>query len=263
MKTVLPRQTISGRRWSAQTSSRWCCRQAACPPDVSQAPGFRRTFHGTKRARYLQARITDAKPEEIKTEDIEAFTRWLTETLTRLFVQPRFAATPDAEEIGLADILIEDLKFIFCWLRGEVLRDGIATRRLAADMEGRDVDAGIAQGRREFADEARLVEIGDVDHRGAKFGVHANALDVDDARAAVRVDGAGHMARLAIGRHRKLDQAFVVTFGFAPRLLDDDAAILGDGWRRDHIDVLQHGRRMPAIAADVSARVFIFATIPS
>jgi hypothetical protein len=68
----------------------------------------------------LQTKVTDAKPEEVRTEDIEAFTEWLTETLTRLFVEPRFASAPGADEIGLADILIEDLKFIFRWLRGEV-----------------------------------------------------------------------------------------------------------------------------------------------
>ncbi len=67
----------------------------------------------------LQNRITDAKPDEIKTEDIEAFTAWLTETLARLFVEPRFASAPDSDQIGLADILIDDLKFIFRWLRGE------------------------------------------------------------------------------------------------------------------------------------------------
>jgi len=72
----------------------------------------------------LQARVTDAKPEEIKTEDVEAFTTWLTDTLTRIFVEPRFAATPEAEEIGLADILIDDLKFLFRWLRGEVFSTG-------------------------------------------------------------------------------------------------------------------------------------------
>ena len=42
------------------------------------------------------------------------------------------------------------------------------------------------------ADEARLVEIGDVDHRGAELRVHADALDVDDARAAVGEHRAGH-----------------------------------------------------------------------
>ena len=85
-----------------------------CRPPVFAALAMGRA--GTQ----LQARITDAKPEEIRTEDIEAFTTWLTGTLTRLFVEPRFAAAPEADEIGLADILIEDLKFIFRWLRGEV-----------------------------------------------------------------------------------------------------------------------------------------------
>ena len=89
-----------------------------CRPPVFAALALGRA--GTQ----LQARITDAKPEEIKTEDIEAFTQWLSETLTRLFVEPRFAAAPQADEIGLADILIEDLKFIFRWLRGEVFSTG-------------------------------------------------------------------------------------------------------------------------------------------
>jgi hypothetical protein len=85
-----------------------------CRPPVFAALAMGR--EGTQ----LQARITDSEPEEIKQEDVEAFTNWLIETLTRLFVQPRFAAAPAAEEIGLADILLEDLKFIFRWLRGEV-----------------------------------------------------------------------------------------------------------------------------------------------
>jgi hypothetical protein len=80
----------------------------------------------------LQAKITDAKPEEIRTEDIEAFTQWLTETLTRLFVQPRFSAAPEADEVGLAEILLDDLKFIFRWLRGEVFTTGTGGSGLGA-----------------------------------------------------------------------------------------------------------------------------------
>ena len=89
-----------------------------CRPPVFAALAMGRT--GTQ----LQARVTEAKPEEIKTEDIEAFTRWLTDTLTRLVCEPRFAAAPEGGEIGLGDILIEDLKFIFRWLRGEVFSAG-------------------------------------------------------------------------------------------------------------------------------------------
>src|SRR5689334_1354970 len=59
-------------------------------------------------------------------------------------------------------------------------RNGIAAGRLASDMERRDVDTGVSQRRRELADEARLVQIGDVNHRRAELGIHADALDVDD-----------------------------------------------------------------------------------
>ena len=76
----------------------------------------------------LQARVTDAKPEEVKSEDVERFTAWLSETLRRLFVRPRFSGTPAAEEIGLGDILIDDLKFIFRWLRGEVFSEKLEAR---------------------------------------------------------------------------------------------------------------------------------------
>ena len=101
------------------------------------------------------------------------------------------------------------------------------------------------------ADEARLVEIGDVDHRGAELGVHADALDVDDARPAVGEHRAGHRARLALGRHRHRDQALVVALGLARHLLDHDAALLRDDRRRDDVDVLQH---RPQQAGDAPPR---------
>ena len=64
-------------------------------------------------------------------------------------------------------------------------RDGVAARLVAAEMEGRDVDLGVAEQAGEAADEARLVLVGDVDHRLAEFGVDADALDVDQPRLAV------------------------------------------------------------------------------
>src|SRR3954468_14353268 len=69
-------------------------------------------------------------------------------------------------------------------------RDGIGARRDAAEMEGRDVDLGIAEQARELADEARLVLVGYVDYRLAEFGVDADPLDVDQARLAVGIDRA-------------------------------------------------------------------------
>jgi len=86
-----------------------------CRPPVFAAIATGRT--GTE----LQARITEAKSDQVQPEAIEAFTAWLNETLARLFVEPRFAATPGADEIGLSDILVDDLKFIFRWLRGEIV----------------------------------------------------------------------------------------------------------------------------------------------
>src|SRR5436305_11160212 len=71
-------------------------------------------------------------------------------------------------------------------VRGQLAVDldqshGVAARYIAADVKGRDVDAGVAHYGREAADEAWLVEIGDVDHGGSKPRIHANALDVDNA----------------------------------------------------------------------------------
>ncbi len=99
-----------------------------CRPPIFAALAMGR--EGTQ----LQARITEAKPEEIKPEDIEAFTSWLNGTLARLFVQPRFAASPGADEIGLADILMDDLKFIFRWLRGEVV-GAVTSEQCTVDSE--------------------------------------------------------------------------------------------------------------------------------
>ena len=112
-----------------------------CRPPVFAALAMGRT--GTQ----LQAKITDARPEEVTPEDIEAFTDWMNATLTRLFARPRFSAAPQAGEICLADILIDDLKFIFRWLRGEVFvpRDsglGIGDSGVFANPETRSPNPG-------------------------------------------------------------------------------------------------------------------------
>src|SRR5215208_3857598 len=78
-------------------------------------------------------------------------------------------------------------------------RHRIPARYVPADVEGGNIDAGVAHRRRELADEAWFVEIGDVDHRLSEFGVHTDALDIDDARAPIGEDGARHMAGLPVG----------------------------------------------------------------
>ena len=62
---------------------------------------------------------------------------------------------------------------------------------VAAEVEGGDVDAGLAEQRAEAADEARLVLVGDVEHVGRELGFDVDALDLDDARLAVGEDRAG------------------------------------------------------------------------
>src|SRR6185436_6851582 len=105
-------------------------------------------------------------------------------------------------------------------------RDGAAARRFATNVESGDINAGLAQGRREAADEARLVEIGDVDHRWPELGVHADALDVDDARPAVGEYGPRHRARQVLHRDRDRDETFVIALGLTRNLLDHDAPLL-------------------------------------
>jgi hypothetical protein len=61
-------------------------------------------------------------------------------------------------------------------------RDRRAAGRVAAEMEGRDVDLALAQQRAEAADEARLVVVGDVEHVRGELGLDLDALDVNDAR---------------------------------------------------------------------------------
>src|SRR4030081_689699 len=43
-------------------------------------------------------------------------------------------------------------------------RDGITALLVAAEMEGRDVDLGVAEQTGEMSDESRLVLLGDIDH---------------------------------------------------------------------------------------------------
>src|SRR5690349_3870989 len=64
-------------------------------------------------------------------------------------------------------------------------RDGVAALRLTAKMEGRNIDAGFAKHGGKAPDESRLVLVGHIQHRRRELGVHADALDIDDAGAAI------------------------------------------------------------------------------
>src|SRR6188472_87380 len=89
-------------------------------------------------------------------------------------------------------------------------RDGIATLAVTAEIECRDVEAGITKQARELADETGLVLVRDVDHRLTELGIDTNTLDVDKARLTVGVNRARHRTLLPLGKDGDRDQAFVV-----------------------------------------------------
>src|SRR3981189_1038079 len=86
-------------------------------------------------------------------------------------------------------------------------RDGVAALLVAAEMEGGDVDPGIAEQARGTADEAGLCLRGVGSHRLAEFGIDPDALDVDQARLAVGIDRAGYRTLLTFGGDGERDQA--------------------------------------------------------
>src|SRR5688572_3106288 len=68
--------------------------------------------------------------------------------------------------------------------------DGVAAGPVAAEVEGRDVDAGLAEERAESADEARLIGVADVDHVRRELGLDRDVADFRHAGLAVLEDGA-------------------------------------------------------------------------
>ena len=133
-------------------------------------------------------------------------------------------------------------------------RDGVAAGLLAAEMEGRDVVALLAEQRAEPADEAGLVAVGDVEHVRPELGLHVDALDLDDARLAVGENRAGDGALLLLGDDGQADVALIGAGLAAARLLDLDAALLREGRRGDHVHRLQHAAAESRRAPPRSAR---------
>jgi len=159
-----------------------------CRPPVFAA--LRLGREGTE----LQAKITEARPEEIQPEDIVAFSDWLAATLSRLFVQPRFSSQPEPGEIGLGDILVDDLQHIFRWLRGEVFTAGI-----------RDSESGIG----ESNPESRTPNPGSCTEDLAPFPRRPREASVSGGSGeagqlpAQRTAGAHGDARVSVGLHRR------------------------------------------------------------
>src|SRR3569833_3875083 len=109
--------------------------------------------------------------------------------------RPQNTSASEYESLDLLDLRQRlDLRQHFCGHCAVDLDQSnrVATQLDPAEMEGRDVQPGIAEQAREPADEAWLVLIGDVDHRLAELGVDPDALDVDQPRLAVGIGRAGH-----------------------------------------------------------------------
>src|SRR5215216_7220021 len=68
--------------------------------------------------------------------------------------------------------------------------DRVASLPVAAEREGRDVDAGLAEQRPEGADEAGLVGIAHVEHVRRELGVDGDVADLGHPRLAVLEHGA-------------------------------------------------------------------------
>ncbi len=96
----------------------------------------------------------------------------------------------------------------------------------------------------------------------ANLGVEIDALDLDEARLAIREAGAGDRARHVLGRDRQLDVAVEHARLVALDLGDDDAAFLTMIGADTMLTSETCGRSAPARAALISARVFIVAVEP-
>ena len=76
--------------------------------------------------------------------------------------------------------------------------NGVLRCSLAAEVEGGDVDVGLAQDGAEGADETGFVEVVDEEHHGMEVGFQGHALDFDDPGVA-HVDHAGEGALALAG----------------------------------------------------------------
>src|SRR5487761_730231 len=80
---------------------------------------------------------------------------------------------------------------------------GVGAGARAAEMEGRDVDPGLAQRAAQIADEARLVLVPHEQHVRPELRLHRDVLDADDARPVAAEERAGDAARALVGPDRQ------------------------------------------------------------
>ena len=89
-------------------------------------------------------------------------------------------------------------------------RDRRASLFVTPKRESGNIDARVAEEAREAADEARLVLVGDIDHRRREFGVDLDPLDREDARFAVLKNGPANRPRLLRRLDGQRDEALII-----------------------------------------------------
>src|SRR5215472_3628366 len=123
--------------------------------------------------------------------------------------------------------------------------DGVGAGGGAAEMEGGDVDLLIAQQRSQPADEARLVEIGEIEHVPAELRLDGDALDLHQPRLAAAEERPRHLARLALGGDGEPDQRLEMPRAAVLDLAHLDVALSRDYGRVHHVDIVQQRGQQP------------------
>src|SRR6202020_2060633 len=97
--------------------------------------------------------------------------------------------------------------------RGPVDRDKRDRRTsglIPPECERCNIDARVSQKAGEAADEARLVLVGDINHRRGKFGVYLDPLDRKNVRFAVVKNGPANGPRLLRPLDGQRDEALII-----------------------------------------------------
>src|SRR5690606_15360025 len=115
--------------------------------------------------------------------------------------------------------------------------DSIAARLVAPEIEGGDVYSSLPHKRSEFANEPRLVLVGDVEHVRAELRFETNALDLDDTRPTIGEYCSGHGTLTALCLHDEAHVGLIGALLATLHLLDHEPALTCHCWRRHHVHV--------------------------
>ena len=69
-----------------------------------------------KQTKKVLSALTESKSDEDKSRSVDDYMSWLESLFTWAFVSPRFRAAPLPGEIGLHNLLLQDVSFIIRWL---------------------------------------------------------------------------------------------------------------------------------------------------